>query len=509
MKTSDVMIWGVRLKKRKTPTYEIRWKTADQPHSTTRRTKALAESFQSDLRQAAKRGEEFDIESGLPDSMAQSEPEPEPEPARTVLAVSQAYVEMRWPRAAPKSRDGITDALATVLPALTTDQPGRPGKYELRTALRQYALLPAGKRPEMTPEIAGTMNWLESAAMPIADLNEARFLRPALDALTVNLDGTAAGATTISRKRAVFYNFLEYAVELGELPANPLPKVKWTPPKTSQTVDPRVVVNQVQAHSLLVAVSYIGQRGRGRHLSAMFACMYYAALRPGEAIALKKGDCRLPETGWGTITLAKSRPEVGKQWTDTGETHPERHLKHRAEDDVRPIPIPPVLVQILPRHIEEYGTAADGRLFQTERGGPIGSTAYTEVWQQARPLALTPEQVRSPMAARPYDLRHTAVSLWLNGGVSPTEIAKRAGHSVEVLLRVYAKCVHGQEEIANQRIEEILSAGTPAPEPAADPPRKKARPAPESSKSRQDEPDSMRRLLTRARASASRVQRER
>jgi integrase len=167
------------------------------------------------------------------------------------------------------------------------------------------------------------------------------------------------------------------------------------------------------------------------------------------------------------------------------------------------------LVQILRRHIEEYGTAADGRLFQTERGGPIGSTAYTEVWQQARPLALTPEQVRSPMAARPYDLRHAAVSLWLNGGVSPTEIAKRAGHSVEVLLRVYAKCVHGQEEIANQRIEEILSAGTPAPEPAADPPRKKARPAPESSKSRQDEPDSMRRLLTRARASASRVQRER
>jgi hypothetical protein len=52
-----------------------------------------------------------------------------------------------------------------------------------------------------------------------------------------------------------------------------------------------------------------------------------------------------------------------------------------------------------------------------------------------------------------------AVSLWLNGGVSPTEIAKRAGHSVEVLLRVYAKCVSGQEEIANRRIEEILGPG--------------------------------------------------
>jgi hypothetical protein len=90
MKTTDVMIWGVRRKKRKTPVYEIRWKTADRVHSTTRRTKALADSFQSDLRQAAKRGEEFDVESGLPDSMAKPEPLPEApaEPIRTVLAVA-------------------------------------------------------------------------------------------------------------------------------------------------------------------------------------------------------------------------------------------------------------------------------------------------------------------------------------------------------------------------------------------------------------------------------------
>ena len=144
------------------------------------------------------------------------------------------------------------------------------------------------------------------------------------------------------------------------------------------------------------------------------------------------------------------------------------------------------------------GAAADGRLFRTERGGPVGSTAYTEVWQQARVLALTPEQVASPLAGRPYDLRHAAVSLWLNGGVSPTEIAKRAGHSVEVLLRVYAKCVHGQEDVANQRIEEILNAATPAPEPA--------KPAP---KPHRDDLEATARLLRNARANASHIQRDR
>jgi len=49
-------------------------------------------------------------------------------------------------------------------------------------------------------------------------------------------------------------------------------------------------------------------------------------------------------------------------------------------------------------------------------------------------------------------LRHAAVSLWLNIGVPATTIARRGGHSVDVLRRVYANCIDGDEEIANQRI---------------------------------------------------------
>jgi transposase-like protein len=60
-----------------------------------------------------------------------------------------------------------------------------------------------------------------------------------------------------------------------------------------------------------------------------------------------------------------------------------------------------------------------------------------------------------PTGGWPYDLRNGAVSLWLNGGVAVTEVAGRAGHSVE-LLRVYAKCIDGGEEVANRRIDEAL-----------------------------------------------------
>ena len=78
------------------------------------------------------------------------------------------------------------------------------------------------------------------------------------------------------------------------------------------------------------------------------------------------------------------------------------------------------------------------------------------MWARAREAALTPEQFTSPLARRPFDLRHAAVSTWLSGGVAPTQVAERAGHSVEVLLRSYAKCVDGGEESARQRVAAAL-----------------------------------------------------
>jgi integrase len=53
--------------------------------------------------------------------------------------------------------------------------------------------------------------------------------------------------------------------------------------------------------------------------------------------------------------------------------------------------------------------------------------------------ALSAEEAASPLARRPYNLRHAAVSTWLNVGVDPAQVAEWAGHSVAVLMRVYAK----------------------------------------------------------------------
>jgi integrase len=57
---------------------------------------------------------------------------------------------------------------------------------------------------------------------------------------------------------------------------------------------------------------------------------------------------------------------------------------------------------------------------------------------------------------RPYDLRHSGVTWRLNSGVPPTEVAAWAGHSVEMLMRVYAKCMTGLEDVWISRMD-----GTP------------------------------------------------
>jgi hypothetical protein len=53
-------------------------------------------------------------------------------------------------------------------------------------------------------------------------------------------------------------------------------------------------------------------------------------------------------------------------------------------------------------------------------------------------------------------LRHVCVSTWLNGGVPLAQVAEWAGHSVVVPLKVYAKCIDGQDRIAKRRIEDAL-----------------------------------------------------
>lgn len=379
----------------------------------------------------------------------------------TWYAFAVEYARAHWPGRAAKTRDEISDALTAVTLAMCWDLPGRPNEQLLRRALRHWAfVVPRPGRPSPPAEDRLSLQWVAKASRPLIDLHDPILARDVLESLRRKLDGGEAAVETMRRKRKVLVHALHYAMERGELGSNPLNRVRWRLPKPAVSVDPRVVANPYQAWELLTAISYVGgyRRARGRRLVGLFAGMYYAGLRPEEAIAVALPDCRLPRTGWGRLIVHRTLPQAGKRWTDTGDYHDERGLKNRSPGETRVVPLPPKLVTLWRESVTTFGTADDGRLFFSERGGILSYTAYHYVWREARALALSPALASTPLAKRPYDLRHSALSTWLCAGADPAEVAQRAGNSVEVLLTRYAKCLYDRQSINNQRIEGLLSA---------------------------------------------------
>src|SRR5262245_8121294 len=83
--------------------------------------------------------------------------------------------------------------------------------------------------------------------------------------------------------------------------------------------------------------------------------MYYAALRPEEAVELRPENfASLPDHGWGELILTNSEPRSGTWWTDNGSARQNRELKHRPRGETRPVPIHPELVALVSKHLKKY-----------------------------------------------------------------------------------------------------------------------------------------------------------
>ncbi|PXY32105.1 tyrosine-type recombinase/integrase [Prauserella muralis] len=452
-KTHDVRIWQVKeyVGKRKT-TYRVRWIVNGIEFGETFDTSALADSFRSGLVTASRNGEAFDTETGLPVSVARE---------RNKMCwydFAIAYADMKWPDAAPKYRRSLAESLMSItVPMLKPDRP-LPEPKILRKALKT-AFSKRAREANEDPELARAMRMAARASREVNELANTEILRTVLSKLDLKLDGKRASRNTVRIRRIALRNAIDFAIERKLLDSNPLADVKMKKRKfTLHQVDPRSVINPTQARVLLQAVSEYGRQGPP--LVAFFGLMYYAGLRPEEAANVKKENLSLPDSGWGELRLERARAEVSAEWTDSGEASEEGPLKHRELDEGRKVPCPPALTRMLHQHLARFGTAPDGRLFRGARdGGRIGSSVYGRVWAAARERAFTAEVAAGPLAKRPYDLRHAAVSTWLAAGVQPTKVAEWAGHSLAVLLRVYAKCLDGSEQTDRERVQDILGDG--------------------------------------------------
>jgi hypothetical protein len=133
--TYDVRVWAIRKRERRLP-YQVRWAVSGRPFSDSFGTKALAKSFRSRLISATRSGEPFDEVTGLPESRARDV---------SWLDHAVSYVDVKWPRAAAKSRKSMAEASTTVTLALVVGRRGRPEEPVLREALYGWAFS-AGRR---------------------------------------------------------------------------------------------------------------------------------------------------------------------------------------------------------------------------------------------------------------------------------------------------------------------------------------------------------------------------
>lgn len=429
-----IQVYGLGLPAKGTPTdrrrYRVKWRIDGRDRTRSLKTRAEADRLRRQLLDAVETGEHFDSATGEPVSWSSQ--------AETWFGWSREWLGLKWPQWAGTTRRSGVETLVAAAPLMV--QPNAPAPpRDLIDWLRQEGYRP-GSGSESPP-------WLDRWSLPLDEITP-RDLERVLTGITTRQDGKPVSAAVARRRKNTIGAVLRAAVRRELIDRNPMDRIEWRTPTRDLTVDVATVPSLDDVLDLLDHLSQ--QEGRARRFAALFACVGLAGMRPSEAIGLRGDDLHLPESGWGTARLRGATTEPGAQYTDSGERWEDKALKHRAAGTVRDVPLPPRLVSLLRDH-RTLVLDPDGPLFLNAEGRPATSTNYSTIWNKARSAVWGEREHLS--SATLYDLRHAAATMMLHAGVPPAEVARRLGHSIDVLLRVYAGVLRDEQDRSNELID--------------------------------------------------------
>lgn len=417
--------------------YRVRWRIDGRDRMRRFKTRAEADRFRVQLQAAVVEGARFDQQSGLPESWQRS--------TDTWWSWSVEWLGLKWPQWAGHSRRSGVESLVSVTPHLI-----RPGASDAPAKLNGW-LREVGYRPGFEVLPGPELAWVERWSLPLDELAPAA-LEAALTAATTRRDGRAMAPSVILRRRNTVKSVLATAVRRGLILSNPMDRLEWRAPSRSVEVDISVLPSVVDVDAIVAQIA--GLASGGARFAAFFALIGLVGMRPSEVAGLQVADLTLPADGWGTARLRGAIPSPGSRYTDTAGTRQAKGLKHRPTGAVRSVPLPPDVVVMLRLHLKRW-PPVDGLVFTNANGRSVTAENYGKVWNRAKP-ALWPTH-HHLASTTPYDLRHSAATSMLRAGVAPSEVARRLGHSVDVLLRVYAGVSRDESERANRAIEEEFS----------------------------------------------------
>ncbi len=403
----------------------MRWAVDGPQHSRAFPTRVEADRYRSFLVEAHRRGERFEFYSGEPESWS-------PLPGDVHCHEwARRWLAEHWTEWQPRTRNSAVEALVRFVPLLTlATAPTAP------PALRSYlvqSLRPGGERDDELEE------WLGRSILRLSDLSRAVLAHVDV-ALGLGAHGQALAPSTAARFRKVAKSCIRRAVELELIPVDPSPPAnRGRAQRKSVRVRRSIDVRRLpDPDTMARAIEAMATHQPGsRTYQAMTAVAFYAGLRPSEVVMLRPAALDLPSAGWGRIHVREA--DIDFDVPGEPKTGP------------RSVPIPPNLVAMLAAWVDERGLAGDDLLFRTRTDHRPAASNWARSWQRAL------RRVGQP-PLRVYDCRHAAATTWLRAGVPLGEVARRLGHSVEVLVSTYVGAIEGDEAVANERIERAIGA---------------------------------------------------
>lgn len=241
--------------------------------------------------------------------------------------------------------------------------------------------------------------------------------------LKASSSGAPASAYLQRETAGIFRSLMDHAVRLEYLPKNPaldaVGNADYRPAPVTQKE--HVYLTMLQLRSL------------AKHCAGYESLILTAGLgglRFGEVTALRVSDLELGD---------KPMISVNKAYTDDRGT---LHLKETKTGEVRNVPLPRIVADMLARELE--GRDSSARVWSAPRGDVIRHGSFTKAGSRfAKAIAGATAEAKARGDKFPaltfHDLRHTAVSLAIKAGANVKVVQRIAGHSSATLtLDTYA-----------------------------------------------------------------------
>jgi integrase len=227
------------------------------------------------------------------------------------------------------------------------------------------------------------------------------------------LEAADVGQPTVYRALSLLQGVLQRAVEWRRIASNPVKVVRKPSARRERQVRP---LPPSTVERLRAAAS--PRRRHGERDATLISVLAYAGLRPQEAMALCWGDVRDR-----TLLIDKAADGQGG-------------VKSSKNRQSRTVGLLGPLAQDLAEWQLRSGRPGDEALVFPNLQGEVWNDRAWQTWHRDawRPAC----EAIGLAGVRPYDLRHSFVSLLVHEGRSVVDIARQAGHSPTMTLDVYS-----------------------------------------------------------------------